>query len=183
MARTTFAQRRLISARASPASPCFQLRVERVVAREHVVDLGDREIPRRPCRAGNPPARAPDPAGNAASACRTRSGRRTAHDAEARVRFARRIVAAGKRVRISLNAARDPAPRCDRGSACGSRACAPVGVSRGDEVGLRAQDDAVVEDLQRVGGERRAGGGDVDDQSAAPAAGAPSVAPRLSTMR
>ena len=39
----------------------------------------------------------------------------------------------------------------------------PVGVARGDEVGLAAQDHAVVEHLEAVGGERRAGGGDVDD--------------------
>ena len=41
---------------------------------------------------------------------------------------------------------------------------APRRRERSDEIGLRAQDHAVVEHLQRVGGERRAGRGDVDDQ-------------------
>ena len=35
--------------------------------------------------------------------------------------------------------------------------------ARGDEVGLRAQDHAVVDHLEPVGGERGAGRGDVDD--------------------
>ena len=46
-----------------------------------------------------------------------------------------------------------------------SRSASPQAAARdGHEIGLRAQDDAVVDDLERVGGERRAGGGDVDDQ-------------------
>ena len=40
----------------------------------------------------------------------------------------------------------------------------PGGRPRGDEIGLRAQDHAVLDHLEPVGGERRAGGGDVDDQ-------------------
>ena len=41
---------------------------------------------------------------------------------------------------------------------------APVGGARGDQVGLRAQDHAVLDDLEAVGSERRAGRGDVDDE-------------------
>ena len=44
-----------------------------------------------------------------------------------------------------------------------ARHVAPVGVARGHEVGLAAQDHAVVEHLEAVGVERGAGGGDVDD--------------------
>ncbi len=40
---------------------------------------------------------------------------------------------------------------------------APTGAARGDEVRLRTQDHAVVEHLEAIGGERRAGRGDVDD--------------------
>ena len=42
-------------------------------------------------------------------------------------------------------------------------AVAPVRAARGDKIGLRAQHDAVVDDFQRIGGKRRAGGRDVDD--------------------
>ena len=42
---------------------------------------------------------------------------------------------------------------------------------RRHEIGLGAQDQAVVEDLQSVGGERRAGGGDVDHQLGRASAG------------
>ena len=61
--------------------------------------------------------------------------------------------------------ARAFARRCDRAGAARSRdAPRPSGGARGDEIGLRAQDDAVVDDFEPVGGKRRAGGGDVDDQ-------------------
>ena len=70
---------------------------------------------------------------------------------------ARAHLAIGARARLRGDAVEDAA----RGLALG---LAPGGAARGDEIGLRAQDDAVVEDLQRVGGERRAGGGDVDDE-------------------
>ena len=39
----------------------------------------------------------------------------------------------------------------------------PGCASRGDEVGLRAQDHPVLDHLEAVGGERGAGGGDIDD--------------------
>ena len=48
-------------------------------------------------------------------------------------------------------------------AAC-SRPGAPGRGQRGDEIGLRAQDRAVVESFQRIGRERRAGRGDVDDE-------------------
>ena len=41
---------------------------------------------------------------------------------------------------------------------------APVGGAGGEQIGLRAQDHAVVDHLEAVGGERRAGRGDVDDE-------------------
>src|SRR6185437_7996431 len=44
-----------------------------------------------------------------------------------------------------------------------ARLCRPVGVSRGDKIGLALQDHAVVEHLQPVGGKRGPRRGDVDD--------------------
>ena len=88
--------------------------------------------------------------------------------AEARLGFGQqRVVAAGK-ARAHLAIGARPRLRGDRGRACGApvsrSAVAPGRAARGHEIGLRAQDGAVVDDLQAVGGERRAGGGDVDDQ-------------------
>ena len=50
----------------------------------------------------------------------------------------------------------------DAGGLAGLRR--PVGFLRGDQIGLAAQDHAVVEHPQTIGGERRARRGDVDDQ-------------------
>ncbi len=58
----------------------------------------------------------------------------------------------------------------------------PGGGISGEEVRLRFQDDAIIEDLQAVGAQGLASRRNVDD-SAVPAAGAPSVAPALSMMR
>ncbi len=59
---------------------------------------------------------------------------------------------------------------------------APGRAQRGDQIGLRAQDDAIVEDLEAVGGKRRTRRGMSTMASAVPAAGLPSVAPWLSTI-
>ena len=73
---------------------------------------------------------------------------------------------AAKRVRTSRNArARACAAMRSRMMRAVSRSSASQSArARGDEVRLRAQDDAVIDHLQPVGRERRAGGGDVDDQ-------------------
>ena len=63
--------------------------------------------------------------------------------------------------------ARAPAPAMRSSTMRASLALAPRPIrrrARRDQVGLRAQDHAVVDHLERVGGERRAGRGDVDDQ-------------------
>ena len=77
-----------------------------------------------------------------------------------------RIVAAGK-ARAHLAEGGGPAIGGDaveheaRGLALGS---APGRGAGGDEIGLRAQDYAILDHLEAVRGERRAGRGDVDDQ-------------------
>ena len=88
-------------------------------------------------------------------------------DAEASLRLGQqRVVAAGKagahlaeRARARLR--RDAVEHQARGLALGR---APVGRARRHQIGLRAQDHAVLDHLEAVGGERRAGGRDVDDQ-------------------
>ncbi len=40
----------------------------------------------------------------------------------------------------------------------------PISLARGDQIGLAFQHHAIIEHAQAVGGQRRAGGGDVDDQ-------------------
>ena len=55
--------------------------------------------------------------------------------------------------------------------------------ARRHQVGLRTQDDAVLDHLEAVGGERRPGGGDVDDEFGGAGGRRASVAPELSTMR
>src|ERR1700742_4244685 len=49
-----------------------------------------------------------------------------------------------------------------------ARLVRPVGIARGDEVGLAAQDHAVVEHLEAVGRKRRARGCDVHDHLGGP---------------
>jgi len=90
-------------------------------------------------------------------------------------REARAPLAEGAHPRASRPCGRERCAPGDRALALARSRCAPL------PVGLRAQDDAVVDHLQLIGGERCPAAGDVDDDSAVPAAGAPSVAPELST--
>ena len=165
----------------------FQLLEQRIVAREHVVELGDRDRLRAVLAQEIRQRVDLLPAGNAASACRTRSARRTAprrRSAPSPPRAARR------RSRQSACAprgrrARGPARRCGRGSGARSRS------SPSRQSALRA--------ATRLACERRIMPSSMTFSplaasvvpvvvmstmsSAVPAAGAPSVAPRLSTMR
>ena len=59
----------------------------------------------------------------------------------------------------------------------------PFSDVRGNQIGLRFQDHSIVQDAQCVGLQSRTCRGDIDDQVRCPAAGVPSVAPRLSTIR
>ena len=82
------------------------------------------------------------------------------------MRFAQqRIVAAGKAgadfaIFAGAGARGDVVEDDTRGFA---RLIRPVGVARGHQIGLAAQDHAVIEHLQAVGGERRTGRCDIDD--------------------
>ena len=52
----------------------------------------------------------------------------------------------------------------ENGLAQAERVLGPLRATRGEEMGLRLQDQAILKHLQMIGGERGAGRGDVDDQ-------------------
>ena len=72
--------------------------------------------------------------------------------------------AAGPALRAIGGASSAAAMRASMARAGSPDRRAPIGAERGHEIGLRAQDHPSSRILERVGGERRAGGGDVDDQ-------------------
>src|SRR5262249_32023249 len=158
--------RRLTHPTTLPAEARFQPRVERIVAGEHVVERRHRD--------GVGAALAQQPGERVHVVGRTVQGEHVGggaiewrDGAEALLRLGDEGVVAERHVGAHLAERVGAALRRDAvedGAGGGAGGNAPVGPARRDEVRLRTQDEAVLHHLEGVGGERRAGGGDVDDQ-------------------
>src|SRR5262249_34948544 len=149
------------------SKPRLELGVKRIGARKDIAEVRDHDVlgalvPEQRCQGMDVVRRAVQ-RGHAPGGRRAERGL----DAETLLRLGdERVVAAGEagahlaeRARARLR--RDAIEHAARGFALGR---APFGRARRDQVRLRAQDHAVVEHLEAIGGERCARGRDVDDE-------------------
>src|SRR6185437_12207939 len=67
-------------------------------------------------------------------------------------------------IKVRSSASRGLGEAVENGLSRGERTLGPLRATRGEEMGLRLQDQAILKHLQMIGGERGAGRGDVDNQ-------------------